>query len=177
MWKYITSDLKNRKICYTKVTLIQNIIYKCSTDKYEQHLRIPVPGLSWIIMIMYNSLTSHSPFTKFSQEHIRYQKLIHKTNFITTVQKAVLQNVTSHSRCQHFNRTCCLHCIWLKMLRCLPRCDIMQSCRKPNCMMSQGGRYLHMHHHRHLKSHTYSNFLYNTLNQMINFVNKWFEII
>lgn len=122
-------------------------------------------------MIMYDTLTSHSPFTKFSQEHTRYQ-LIHKTNFIKTVQNAVLQDVTSHKRHQHFNRTCCLYCIWLKMLRCLPHCDIMQSGRRPNCMMSQGGRHLNMHHHRLLKSHTYSVFLYSTLNQMINFINK-----
>jgi hypothetical protein len=128
-------------------------------------------------MIMYVSLVSHSPFIKFSQEHIRYRKLIRKTNFIKTAQNAVLQDVTSHNRCQHFNRTCCLYCIWLKMLRCLPHCDIMQSGKKPNCMMSQRGKHLNMHHHRHLKSHTYSIFLYNTLHQMINFVNKWFEII
>lgn len=64
---------KKCKICYSKVTLIQNIICKCSTNKYEQHLRTPVPGLTWITTTMYDSLTSHSPFTKFSQEHSRYR--------------------------------------------------------------------------------------------------------
>lgn len=128
-------------------------------------------------MIMHDSLMSHSPFTKFSQEHTRYQNLIRKTNFIKTVQNVVLQDVTAHNRHQQFNKTCCLYCIWLKMLRWLSHCDIMQYGRRPNCTMSQGGRHLNMHHHRHLKSHTYSVFLYNTLNQMINFINKWLEII